>query len=129
LLRQNKMKKIALIFVVAFFCLTCKKNALGDDCIIEGTVKHHNKTITNATVFIKFNAAELPGEDTTTYDAKVRVDKDGYFKFNTLKGHYFLYASGIDPGIPPPYIVVGGQGVKLRKNENVTLTLFVTEGD
>jgi hypothetical protein len=123
------MKRIGLILIIAVFCATCKKNALGNDCVIEGTVKHHNKTITNCSVFIKFNATELPGEDTTKYDAKVRVDKDGYFKFNTLKGHYFIYANGIDPGIPAPYIVVGGQGVKLRSKENVNLTLFVTEGD
>lgn len=123
------MKKIAFILFMAFIFVTCKKNQLGGDSVVEGTVKHHSKVITNATVFLKFNAKDLPGEDTTIYDAKVRVDKDGYFKFSTYKGHYFLYAVGKDPGIPAPYIVVGGQGIKLRSKETVSLNLAVTEGD
>lgn len=123
------MKNILLICVVALFCITCKKNDLGDSCVIEGTVKHHSKTITNATVFLKFKASDFPGGDTTIYDAKVIVDKDGNFKFNTYKGTYFLYAKGFDYGIPAPYVVSGGQPVKLRAKESVSLTLAVTEGD
>lgn len=124
-----KMKKIIFILFVVFIITNCKKNQLGGDSVVEGTVKHHSKVITNATVFLKFKAKDLPGEDTTIYDAKVRVDKDGYFKFNTYKGDYFIFARGIDPGIPAPYIVVGGQGIKLRSKETVSLNIAVTEGD
>lgn len=123
------MKRIILIGFVILTTLSCKKNGLGDSCTIEGTVKHHSKTITNATAFLKFKAADFPGKDTTLYDAKVSVDKDGYFKFNTLKGEYFVYVRGFDFGIAPPYIVEGGQSVKLRAKETTSLTLAVTEGD
>jgi hypothetical protein len=123
------MKSLAALIVILIFIISCKKNELGGDAIIEGRVVHHNKTITNCSVFLKFNAGELPGDDTALYDAKVRVDTNGYFKFTPYKGTYYVYASGIDPGIAPPYVVVGGQSVKLRAKETVSLTLFVTEGD
>jgi hypothetical protein len=123
------MRKVILIIIGVLAIAACKKNDLGGDAIIEGTVYHHNKPITNCSVFLKFNASELPGEDTNAYDAKVRVDKDGYFKFAPYKGKYFIYAYGKDPGIPAPYIVEGGQAVKLRSKETVSLNIYVTEGD
>jgi hypothetical protein len=113
-----------IIFVLI---VSCKKNALDGNAVIEGRVVHHSKVITNCSVFMKFDASDMPGEDTALYDAKVRVDKDGYFKFNPYKGKYYLYASGIDPGIASPYVVVGGQSVKLRSKETVSLTLYVSE--
>jgi hypothetical protein len=126
---DNSMKKtlIVLILISAFF--GCKKNQLGGNALIEGTVKHHEKVITDATVFIKFDATDQPSGDTTDYDAKVRVDKNGYFKFEAFKGSYFIYGHGHDPAIVAPYTVVGGRSVKLRSKETVSVNLFVTEGD
>ncbi len=122
------MKKI-IILSCTIFIVSCTKNKLDGDATVEGTVKHHSKIIPNASVFIKFNAIDLPSTDTLEYDAKVRADKDGYYKFTAYKGKYFVYAFGYDYAIPAPYHVVGGQGVKLRSKEKVTLNLFVTEGD
>ncbi len=123
------MRKLVVLVIIVICTISCKKNDIGGNALIEGRVVHHNKSITNCTVFLKFNASELPGEDTTLYDAKVRVDKDGYFKFDPYKGKYYVYARGIDPGIAPPYVVVGGQSVKLRAKETASITLYVTEGD
>lgn len=123
------MKKIIALSFVVLVITACKKNKLGGESVIEGVVKHHSKIIPNASVFIKFNATDLPSTDTLQYDAKVRVDKDGYFKFNTYKGTYFLYSFGYDYAIAAPFHVVGGQSVKLRSKETVSVTLFVTEGD
>lgn len=123
------MKKFCLFIAAISLFIACKKNELGGDSVIEGKVFHHSKVITNCSVFIKFKSNDLPGTDTTLYDAKVRVDKDGYYKFTPYKGKYYIYASGKDPGISPPYVVVGGQGVKLRAKETVSLNIYVTEGD
>jgi hypothetical protein len=123
------MKKIIFVFAVVLTVIGCKKNQLGGDAVIEGTVMHHEKVITDATVFIKFNATDQPSTDTNAYDAKVKVDKDGYFKFNAYKGKYFIYGYGHDLTIAPPFIVNGGKAIKLRSKETVSVTLFVTEGD
>lgn len=123
------MKKILVILICVVTIISCKKNQLGGDAVIEGTVMHHEKVITDATVFIKFNATDQPSTDTTAYDAKVRVDKDGYFKFNAYKGKYFIYGYGHDLAIAPPFIVNGGKAIKLRSKETVSVTLLVTEGD
>ena len=123
------MRKVFSLTLIVFFIVACKKNQLGGDAVIEGKVFHHSKVITNCSVFLKFNASDLPGTDTTLYDAKVRVDKEGYFKFTPYKGKYYIYAQGKDPGIAPPYIVVGGQSTKLRAKETVSLNIYVTEGD
>ena len=126
---EIKMRRIITLLIVVLTFITCKKNDVGGNAVIEGTVKHHSKVIKDATVFLKFKATDQPAGDTTAYDAKVRVDANGYFKFNVYKGQYYIYGHGFDYGIPAPYIVAGGQGVKLRSKETTSITLFVTEGD
>lgn len=118
------------IAIATVFLVSCKKNELGGNAVIEGTTVHHSKVITKATVFIKFNAKEFPGNDTNAYDAKVRVDEKGYFKFNVYKGSYYLYGFGYDYAIPKPYHVVAGVPVKnIRAKETVSVTIPLTEGD
>lgn len=126
---EIKMKKVIALLIVVIVFTACKKNDIGGDCVIEGTVKHHTKVIKDGSVFLKFKATDQPGGDTTVYDAKVRVDANGNFKFNVYKGQYYIYGYGFDYGIPAPYIVTGGLGVKLRSNETTSVTLYVTEGD
>lgn len=124
------MKKIFLLTITTLLLLSCKKNELGGNAVIEGTTVHHSKVITKATVFIKFNAKDFPGNDTNLYDAKVRVDDKGYFKFNVYKGSYYLYGFGYDYAIPSPYHVVAGVPVKnIRAKETVSVTIPMTEGD
>lgn len=127
ILTHHKMKKQFALLVLVFALTACKKNNLGGNATLEGVVMHHSKVINKASVFIKFNSKDLPGLDTNLYDAKVRVDKDGYFKFEVYKGDYYVYAFGYDYGIPSPFHVVGGQAAKLRAKEKVTITLSVTE--
>lgn len=121
------MKQLVAISLLILVFAACKKNKLGGDATIEGVVMHHSKIIPNASVFIKFDATDLPSTDTAAYDAKVRADQDGHFKFNVYKGNYFIYAFGYDYSILPPYHVVGGQAVKTRAKEKVTITLSVSE--
>lgn len=124
------MKKIVLlaftIFITIFF-LACKKNQLDGKHTVKGNVAHHSKAIPNATVFIKFNAKEFPGEDTTLYDAKVRADADGNYSFKCYRGDYYLYGFGYDYDILAPYYVVGGTPVKVRSKKTVNVDVAVTE--
>lgn len=108
---------------------SCKKNELNGSSTIKGKVVHHSKAIGGARVFIKFNATEFPGSDTSNYDAKVLADANGLFNISCYKGNYYLFAYGQDLAIAPPYVVVGGVPVKIRKNETVELQVAVTEGD
>lgn len=123
------MFKNSLILVAIVFFVSCKKNKIGGDASIDGVVMHHTKIIANASVFIKYNATEFPGNDTNIYDSKVRADKDGKFNFKVYKGKYYIYAFGYDYAIAAPYHVVGGVPVKLRDKEKVNITVPVTEGD
>lgn len=122
------MKKLILLSTLLIVILSsCKKNELGGTSTIKGAVMHHEKIITKASVFIKFNAKEFPGADTTKYDEKVRVDANGNYSFKCYKGDYYLYGFGYDYGIAPPYEVNGGAPVHIRKNESVEINLAVTE--
>ena len=96
---------------------------------MNGKVVHHSKAIAGARVFIKFDAKEFPGKDTTLYDEKVLTDANGNFSFFCYKGEYYLYGYGHDLAIDPPFIVVGGVPLNIRSKETVDLQIAVTEGD
>lgn len=125
------MKNTAIVpfVLLALISASCKKNALGGTSKIQGKVVHHSKAIPGARVFIKFNAKEFPGMDTAVYDAKVVADVNGNFSLDCYKGDYYLFGYGNDFAIQPPYVVVGGVPVTIRKNEEVDLQIAVTEGD
>src|SRR5688572_16623333 len=108
------MKKILLLLTVLCVFVSCKKNQLGGKSSIHGTVAHHSRVIPYATVFIKFNAKEFPGEDTTAYDSKVVADANGEYNFKVFKGDYYLYGYGFDYSIAAPHIVDGGTPVRVR---------------
>lgn len=121
------MKNLLYTVIIVFALLGCKKNKLGGSGIIEGHMRHHAKAISRGSVFIKFNAKEFPGSDTNIYDAKVRPDSTGYYKFEVYKGNYYIYGFGYDFAIPAPFEVAGGVPVKVRTNEKVVTELPVTE--
>ncbi len=128
---KNLTILINRIIIGAFllFAFSCKKNELGGKAVVKGNVKHHGKSIAYARIFIKFNAKDFPGNDTTLYDAKVSADANAFYSIKFYKGDYYLYAVGFDYSVPPPYIVSGGTHVHLRYNEEKNLDLYVTEGD
>ncbi|MBK9283929.1 MAG: hypothetical protein IPM51_06360 [Sphingobacteriaceae bacterium] len=120
------MNKRLILLVFTLILLACKKNQLGGTSTIEGKVVHHSKEIPGARVFIKFNTADFPGNDTTKYDEKVIADSNGNYSIKCFKGEYYLYGVGNDYAISPP-LVVGGLSVKIRKNESVKANIAVTE--
>ena len=119
------MKKLILFACLLIAFISCKKNQLGGQSTVSGTVLHHSRFIAGARVFIKFNAKEFPGNDTTKYDAKVVADLSGTYNFNCYQGNYFLYAYGYDDQLRLP--VFGGTSVKVRTNEIVSTDLAVFE--
>ncbi len=124
-------KIVKLVLITTSLCLiSCKKNQLGGDATIKGVVKHHSKIIANATVYIKFNSKDFPGDDLSLYDDKVQADAQGEFEIKCYKGNYYLFGNGIDNQVlVNGGKVIGGAPVKIRNKENVTITLAVTEGD
>lgn len=123
-------KKIIFLSTLLLFVLlfSCKKNQLGGKSTISGKVAHHNKAIPDATVFIKFNATEFPGPDTTLYDDKVKADSEGNYTFKCYKGKYYLYGVGLDYGLQgPDFGVTGGVPVTIRHKEKVEADVAVTE--
>jgi hypothetical protein len=115
------------LLIIATVCLffSCKKNELGGKSKISGTVMHHSRFIANATVFIKFNAKEFPGTDTTAYDTKVKADGAGNYSIKCYKGDYYLYGYGYDDQLATK--VTGGVGVHIRNREDVSIDVAVTE--
>ena len=120
------MKKHIFILMLTIVLYSCKKNQLGGSSTITGTVVHHAKFIPGARVFIKFDAKDFPGTDTTKYDDKVAADANGNYTIKCYKGNYYLYGVGNDYAISPP-LVVGGLSVKIRKNETIKADVAVTE--
>jgi hypothetical protein len=113
--------------IVLLLLVSCKKNELGGKSSITGKVLHHSKAVARAAVFIKFNAKEFPGADTTVYDEKVMADENGNYSINCYKGNYYLYGFGYDFAIPAPYIVDGGIPVSIRNREDLIKDLAVGE--
>jgi hypothetical protein len=124
-MRIRTSGKFLFLILVALSFQGCKKNQLGGKSTISGSVMHHSGLIPHARVFIKFNATEFPGPDTTRYDSKTIAGADAKYSFSTYKGDYYLYAVGFDPGIKK--VVNGGVPVRVRNKENVHADLAVTE--
>ncbi|MDI1356099.1 MAG: hypothetical protein PSX36_14365 [bacterium] len=121
------MKTPYVVFALGLllFFGSCKKNQLGGKSTVRGQVAHHEKMIPFARVFIKFNAKEFPGSDTSIYDSRITTGADASYTFNCYKGDYYLYAFGYDDAILKN--VKGGLPLKVRTNENITANLAVTE--
>lgn len=120
--------KLSLITILFFAINSCKKNQTGGKATLKGVVMHHEKPIPNAYVYIKFNSSEFPGDDYKLYDTYVQADANGNYSISFYKGTYYIYASGIDLDIPPPYTVKGGLSVTLRNKETLVKNIAVTEG-
>lgn len=114
---------VSVVFLLLFS--SCKKNQAGGNSSIKGTVAHHGLAIPYSRVFIKFNATEFPGADTTKYDLKIATAADGTYSVNLYQGNYYIYGFGYDATVKS--IVAGGLPYKLRKNEEKKLEVPVTE--
>ncbi len=128
------MKKVIIIFQSVFLFtlfISCKKNGAGGDAELNITVKHHEKLIPGASVYIKYGAKEFPGFDLNVYDEKKYAgnsgEEAGKTKIdNLLKGDYYLFALGYDSAIFEN--VSGGIYVKVLKSSEIkNIEIPITE--
>src|ERR1700674_4896056 len=110
------MKKLSLILAIAFVWIasnSCKKNGTSGDATIVAFPQHHGKSIYGATMYVKFNATDLPSNPTTNYDLKIVGDpaEEHVHIKSLLWGDYYLYAVGYDTAIHLP--VTGGIAAKI----------------
>ena len=104
ILNQFKKSFLLAIFLSAgIIFYACKKQADQPIPIIKRAtlnveVMHHSWTIPNIPVYIKTNATEFPGKDTSVYDFKSITNQSGYVQFAGLPyGNYYLFVHGWDP--------------------------------
>lgn len=122
-----RIKNLLILISLGLIIQGCKKNNVGGNALVNGTVKHHTKSIANARIFVKFGSNNFPGADTNLYDHRFSADLNGNFSIQLYKGNYYFYAIGLDYAIAPPYTVKGGIPVILRSAEELTKTIGITE--
>jgi len=134
------MKRTIVLFLLASLVfISCEKNEEHNgsgQVIVTGknklivSVMHHTRSLSGIRVYLKYNATEYPGSDTTIYESKTTSDNSGIAVFeNLFEGNYFLYGKGIDQGIG--MTVIGAAPAVLNSstitNNEVYIPLYVTE--
>jgi hypothetical protein len=122
------MKNFSILYFlpIVLFFLSCSKEGTGGKASVSGTVKHHEKTIPYSTVYIKYDAQEFAGKNTSVYDDSRLTGSNGHYEFSSLKkGDYALYAVGYDSTMG--HAVSGGVPVKLKRTEKRNLDVPVRE--
>jgi hypothetical protein len=118
------MKKLNFFFVLVFLA-SCQKNQLEGSSTINGKALHHTTKIPFCRIFIKTNATEFPGTDSTKYDGKYKADAEGNYSIKCSSGNYYLYGVGYD--VVSKEAVSGGIPIKMRQNETRNVDVPVTE--
>lgn len=125
ILRFNRNSFLPIIFILLIVS-SCTKEGTGGSSTVSGTVLHHSTPIPNCVVYIKYDAKEFPGNNTSLYDASVTADINAHYEFKGLRdGDYYLYGVGYDNAIGET--VTGGIGVKLKYNKTTNTNIPVTE--
>jgi hypothetical protein len=99
------LRKPVFVICIILLLFSCKKHSTDEagNEIIKGSVnlyvtaKHHTWAVPGLTVYMKRNATEFPGMDTTLYEWRIITDASGMILIRELfYGKYFLYAAGYD---------------------------------
>ena len=111
------MKKLLLVCSIAasfLFISSCKKNDIGGKATVILTPEHHESPIFGTTVYVKFDAVNLPSNPTSNYDLKITVDStESSIPINELRpGDYYFYCEGYDPAFYED--VKGGIGLRIK---------------
>jgi hypothetical protein len=122
---------ICLMFV--FVVSNCKKAGSGGKAEVAVFVKHHERLIPAAMVYVKYNAKEFPGADVSKYDLSAVCGNIGEARGHThIKdlryGYYYFYSVGYDSAISQT--VTGGIALHIKYSERkkeIDLDVPVTE--
>ncbi len=96
---------IILISLVVLIINSCKKDdgPSGSGPIVKGSISleahavHHTWDVYGIMIYLKRNATEFPGNDTSVYEYSGVADSYGKYTFENLyPGNYFVYAAGFD---------------------------------
>lgn len=147
LMMKFSRRLVPLSFLMIFFLVSlysCKpeKDDKPVDLCAEGrtgelqlsaTMIHHTRPIKGCKLFIKYNATEFPGEDTSLYDFHVTAPNNSAVAvIDSLNcGNYYLYAVGIDSLLDPSgWLCKGGLPFSTdKKSGSVSINVYITEGD
>lgn len=124
------MRSLVILISFTLYFTACKKNDIGGDADVVCYVKHHSSPINNATIYIKFDASELPSDIISNYDLKVQGNpSNNEIRIEGLRyGEYFIYAEGFDPGLMDD--VRGGVPLEIKyreRHDEISLDVQVTE--
>jgi hypothetical protein len=140
---KNKLILGVFFILMGFVFMQCKskKEEEIDNCPEGRTgqltmvfkMLHHSRPIPGCRVFIKYNASEFPGPDTTKYDYAVTAENTSvYASVDSLNcGRYYVYAVGIDSLLDPSeWICVGGLPFNTTQISGIdSMNVYITEGD
>lgn len=133
----------ALFALVALFPVSsCKKDKDEDPvptCVagpggqveLSFYVRHHDSLVPGASIYIKYNATEFPGSDTTKYDKSLVTGTTGHSNGHSHLagmhcGRYYIYSAGYDSTISDS--VFGGIPVNVTQTTgSITINVPVTE--
>lgn len=136
---KNQLKVIGTFVICLLALSSCKRAGIDGKATLLVTPKHHGDAIVSQsnyrdTVYVKFNAKDLPTDPTHDYDA-IFVGEPGEAHIhcaNLHTGTYFLYVTGWDMSINPPLgqRVTGGMSVKIKykeRKQEISLDVPVVE--
>ena len=139
---MQKLKCALIVPVIVLLSACNDKEKKEEDNCIEGRtggltivtrMVHHTRPIKGCRVFVKYNATEFPGDDTTKYDYAFGSASDSpYATVDSLNcGSYYIYAIGIDSLLDPSnWIVKGGIPYSTGSISGIdSINVYITEGD
>lgn len=126
---MRKKSLITTFFISVSFFVGCKKNGTGGDADVNVYVEHHHVAINYPTVYVKFNAKDLPSDPTNNYDLKIIGTHENHVKVSGLRpGNYYIYSTGFDNTIMQN--VKGGRAIKIKwteRKKDIDVDVPVTE--
>ena len=119
---KQKLFSGVLLLVLLIYCFSCKKAGLAGDNTVVAYPQHHGKSIFSHsipnfrdTIYVKFNAVELPGTSPTNFDKTFigEIGEDHVHIHGLQIGKYYLYGVGWDTTISQR--VSGGIPIELKQ--------------
>jgi hypothetical protein len=112
-----------ILSLLVSFSAGCSKDtpeSVSGNLSLEISALHHSWGVPNLPVFLKKNANDFPGEDTSIYEYSTLTDNNGSALFDQLHpGNYYVYAKGYD--LIWADTVIGKKNIRLVTSTRLTL--------